>query len=719
MGLRGLATARVRTCWCLLAMWIVAAAPAQDGRPQDGSTSATAVSTPAPAAALPAVELSPAEQITRLQRSIDADQAELARLSAALEDPKNEYGQAEADFKRQDDELSRLQRNLDAARAAGDTELATKIETELESTSKTRELSKERFDLAIESRDTARSRIDSLQRKIATEREQLAKLEGDPGPAGATTPTPTPAAPTPPPAAAPGAGASLPIMPGLSIPTGDASSPAAAAPTPSPTPLNERVAQAQQEADRLAAEFKEAEQRASSIQDRLAAVRETIALQERDLQNSQKKVDNAVAMQQALEAEYQQKFDADAPKDELREIRTRIRDAQDRSRGARAEVAAANTRINELQREIGTLFGEQLRAQQDAEARREAADEAASNLKSISNPFHPDNLIAWALAHGPRLAAIFLGIVFLRWFAGVFADRVVGRLARGSSRRHEDEEESLARAQTLSSVFKNASRVLILVIGVVMMLEEIGVPVGPLLGGAAVLSLAVAFGAQNLIRDYFTGFTILLENQYQINDVVKIAGIGGLVERITLRMTVLRDLEGAVHFIPNGQITTVTNLTHEWSRAVFEVGIAYNENVDRVIKIVEEEGAKMREDPQFRRDILADLEMLGLDRMADSAIVVKFLIKTRPLKQWGVKRAMNIRLKRRFDAESIEIPFPQRTIWHRYESAPPVPDWVRLLIDQREGGSLAIETLRDRKGDDPAAITRTAKLPVNPPPPPD
>jgi small-conductance mechanosensitive channel len=205
------------------------------------------------------------------------------------------------------------------------------------------------------------------------------------------------------------------------------------------------------------------------------------------------------------------------------------------------------------------------------------------------------------------------------------------------------------------------------------------------MGGAAVVGLAVAFGAQNLVRDYFTGFMILLENQYDINDVVKIAGVAGLVERITLRVTILRDLEGVVHFVPNGQITTVSNLTHGWSRVVLDIGVAYKEDVDRVMKAIADVGKEVRYDPNFRHLILEDLEVLGVDAFTDSAVIIKAIVKTRPLQQWTVKRAMMRRLKKKFDELGIEIPYPHRKIFHQYERGPAPPgtpqDSMHALAD--------------------------------------
>ncbi len=156
---------------------------------------------------------------------------------------------------------------------------------------------------------------------------------------------------------------------------------------------------------------------------------------------------------------------------------------------------------------------------------------------------------------------------------------------------------------------------------------------------------------------------VLLEQQYLINDVVRIGEIVGQVERITLRMTVLRDLEGKVHFIPHGQITTVTNLTHGWSRAVFEIGVAYKESVDRVMDVLNTLSAELRRDEQYRFLILDDPVMLGVDALADSAVVIKFYIQTRPLQQWTIKREMLRRIKNEFDRLGIEIPFPHVTIY--------------------------------------------------------
>jgi moderate conductance mechanosensitive channel len=173
-----------------------------------------------------------------------------------------------------------------------------------------------------------------------------------------------------------------------------------------------------------------------------------------------------------------------------------------------------------------------------------------------------------------------------------------------------------------------------------------------------VAGLAVAFGAQSLIKDYFTGFLVLLEQQYMIGDIVKIGAISGQVEKITLRLTVLRDPEGSVHFIPHGQINVVSNLTHEWSQAMFDLNVSASEHAERVRDLFFELAGEMRKDPTFGPMILNDPEMLGVDSLGDATFTVKFALRTQPLKRWQVKRELLRRIKERFQREQIKVSVP-------------------------------------------------------------
>lgn len=225
------------------------------------------------------------------------------------------------------------------------------------------------------------------------------------------------------------------------------------------------------------------------------------------------------------------------------------------------------------------------------------------------------------------------------------------------------ESDRTLRLRTLAQLGYWLAVIGLILATVYMLLREFGVDVAPILAGMGIVGLAFGFGGQYLIRDIISGIFILFEEQYHINHVIQVNGVSGLVEKITLRITVLRSLEGNVIFIPNGEIKTVVNLTKEWSRALFDLGIAYKENVDKVIDIIKELGKEIRQDPYFGKLILEDLEMLGVDSFGESSVNLKFMIKTIPIKQWEVAREFRRRIKNRFDELGIEIPFPHRTIY--------------------------------------------------------
>jgi len=214
---------------------------------------------------------------------------------------------------------------------------------------------------------------------------------------------------------------------------------------------------------------------------------------------------------------------------------------------------------------------------------------------------------------------------------------------------------------------------------VYLVLETLGLSVGPLIAGAGIMGLAFGFGGQYLIRDLINGIFIVLEGQYRINDVVKIGEYGGLVEDINLRITTLRDLEGRVIIIPNGEIKTVVNYTRKYAQALLSIGVAYKENVDHVMEVIKEIGAQMRDDDHFGKLILGDVEMFGVDDFGDSQVTIKFRIKTLPIKQWEVMREFRRRIKNRFDELGIEIPFPHRTI---YWGTGKENEWVKDFADQ-------------------------------------
>lgn len=276
-----------------------------------------------------------------------------------------------------------------------------------------------------------------------------------------------------------------------------------------------------------------------------------------------------------------------------------------------------------------------------------------------------------------------LAISLLRFLAiltaAYIAVRIARRLIQGLRTRFVAAMQARAggttteldkRAGTVISIIGKTVSVVVWVVAVVMALKEVGFDVGPLLAGAGVIGLAIGFGAQNLVRDVITGLFMLLENQVRVNDVAVINGTGGLVEEINLRTTVLRGLDGVVHIFPNGTIENLSNMTRTFSFYVFDMGVAYKEDTDRVSEVLVSIGDEMMQDEAFKDDILEPLEVLGVDKFADSAVVVKARIKTRPVKQWRIGREMNRRIKKKFDELGIEIPFPHRSLYFGEASAP-------------------------------------------------
>lgn len=225
------------------------------------------------------------------------------------------------------------------------------------------------------------------------------------------------------------------------------------------------------------------------------------------------------------------------------------------------------------------------------------------------------------------------------------------------------QRELKIRIKTLGKIFFWSSNIIIVATVIYMILGVFGISVAPLIAGAGIVGLAFGFGGQYLIRDIINGFFILIEDQYRIDDVIKVGDYGGLVEDINLRITTLRDLEGRVIIIPNGEIKTVINFTKKFAQALFDIRVAYKENVDKVMDIIKDTGKELRADSHFGRLILDDLEMLGVDDFTESAVIIKFRIKTRPIKQWDVSREFRRRLKNKFDQFGIEMPFPHRKIY--------------------------------------------------------
>lgn len=280
------------------------------------------------------------------------------------------------------------------------------------------------------------------------------------------------------------------------------------------------------------------------------------------------------------------------------------------------------------------------------------------------------DVLTWAIEAVPAsLLVLALGLVLSRlWRFG--CRHLAKKLSAGDS----DDREETKRTQTLIEMLRRTGSIVVLILTLLLLLTQVGINVAPLLASAGVLGLAIGFGAQELVKDFFFGFFLMLEGHVRIGDVAVINGTGGLVEKIGLRTTVLRDLSGVVHIFRNGSVATLANMTKNWSAAVFDVGVAYKEDTDKVVEAMKEVAAELQADPSFEKKILQPLEVFGVDAFGDSAVVLKARFKTLPMEQWSVGREYRRRLKRDFDARGIELPFPHRTLyWGEASSGPNAP----------------------------------------------
>lgn len=269
-------------------------------------------------------------------------------------------------------------------------------------------------------------------------------------------------------------------------------------------------------------------------------------------------------------------------------------------------------------------------------------------------------LIPWILSHGVKILLIAFGAYILSKLSKKSIEKIVRVAVVSDNYLSKQAEEK--REETLIRIFSWTIRITILLVAMLMILQEIGIPIGPILAGAGIIGLAVGFGGQYLIRDLISGFFIIIENQYRVGDVVNFDGTGGLVEDISFRMTTLRDLDGTVHHIPHGEIKKVANLSKDFARVNLNIGVSYNSKLDHVIQIVNEVGNELSQDAQWKEFIIKPPQFLRVDDFADSSIVIKILGETQPLKQWEVTGELRKRIKIAFDNEGIEIPFPQRVI---------------------------------------------------------
>lgn len=637
-----------------------------------------AQSRPEPAAA-PRQAVSDAERIANTRKEMKDSQEAIEQLQARLDNPKGEFPRAEAEFQMLDTKVKDTIAEIAKLKGEEKLEEAKKLEDSLPKLQEELQAARERLDLAFRQRRATQEAIASLQERILKDQKLLDRLEGnapaDPPPNGngnkqqqqpvaKETDKEAKAAEEEPKdegfdligSIAAGMGVPMPKLDGA-----EDKKVAGVEITAMEMDLTDpviRKAFDQLEVNRSI--LKEAEARLRGAEERARSL-------DRSLRSAQ----------DMLNIETEAKSQTERSIARMKENLLKLKEDETKERGELVNrIKEAETNLSEIVERIGNLQNILVRvnldvkaaaeekeiAQKDVESAQNSMTSAEEQLNYLIHPLAPRNVIRWTLRQGPIIVCIIAGMVILHLVVRQFARQIVNLIMRNNSRGSPEDREN--RASTLIGVLRYAAAIFIYGGGTVMLLDQLGIPVVPLMGGAAVLGLAVAFGAQNMIRDYFTGFMILMEDQYSVNDVVKVGDISGLVEKITLRTTVLRDLEGTRHFIPHGTVTTVSNMTHCWSRALFDIEVSYKENIDQVIAVLLDLGREMRNDPALGHYILEDPEMLGVDALGSSGVLIKFIIKTKPLRQWPIKRELLKRIKNRFDQLGIKIPHPHRTLYH-------------------------------------------------------
>jgi small conductance mechanosensitive channel len=603
-------------------------------------------------------ELSDAERLLRMQQVVTADETKLERLRTDLESRQTFLDLLTGRMAEFQDIWDEMQTRLEALEPTS--EEATLLRAEISRLEHEYERFNTHSSLTFEAERALRTQIRGLEEKILTDRHALAVFRGtEPIEAEKALVSPLasaePATPSAPPTG-------VPLMPGVPVTVPSTPAEATARPLLPETP--EQIA-ARQELERKRRVADSAEEAVVTFVQRKEAVEVQIELEETLLRVDEEALENLTGYLAEREEWLEARVAAGAGNEELSELRTQRDRIQDEIQRVGDEVARRRVDLDSLRERLVHAAGEQERVTEYATQMRKEAEKVRKWLVWLESPLYPGNLALWAVERGPRVLAVLLlaGLVIL--FLRVSLRRIARAVVTKSRKARSS---AVNRADTLALSFESVATTLILAACVLLVLQEAGLDVKTVLGGAAILGVAIAFGAQNLMRDYFTGFMMLLEDQYELGDLVTIGSITGTVERVNMRVTMLRDLEGRVHFIPNGQIGSLTNRTYDWARALVEIPVGPEHDVDRVMALLVDVAHSLKADPEWADEIVDDPQMLGVDKFTESGVSIKLLLKTQPERMFPVRRELLRRIKKAFDEAGIQPGVPQRVVRERPET---------------------------------------------------
>ena len=650
---------------------IDAATQSDSGAQSDAATGTGGVDADAGADELAPEAASDAKRMVRIRKTIELDTQHLRWLRSEHRSREQWFedlaaAMAELSEERSDkrEQLEALEADPDAdpdadpeadpdADPDADQDTLEALRAELEDLNEDYKLFDTQTDLALSAEKTVKEQIEALEAKLVIEKRALGELTGEiqievpePG-APVVEPTET-AAPRP----------SLPLPLPLPSPSQPATTTKEADRSSTMTAAQLHGHKVLAKADR---EVQIAEIALAEFVERKQALEQQIKFEEGLAETHTKEVENLTRALDAFGARLEKYREAEAPSDKIRRLEQGIRTITTTIEESEDEEETRAGYIESLHERLARLGEEQLRVTAVVDEKENAADSARDRIVWLESPIHPENIAHWVVERGPRMLLVIVAALFLLIFVQVSAQGIARALV---GRRRGPRSGGTGRADTLAFSFRSASRVVIVALGVMLVLQEGGVDITTVLGGAAILGVAIAFGAQDMMKDYFSGFLILLEDQYQLGDLITIRGITGTVESVNMRVTVLRDLEGRVHFIPNGEIDRVTNRTYGWGRPVFEVPVSFDEDVDRVIETLIEVAKVLSQDPGWKGSIIGEPDMLGVDKFTDYGMVIKFMVKTQPDQLFAVRREMLRRIAKRFNELGIRITVPQRMLIH-------------------------------------------------------
>ncbi len=616
-----------------------------------GTDAGTGQQADAGSQAAPIEAASDAKRIVRIRRVIKLDNEHLRWLRSELRS-RTEWYEGLAlemgDIATERNDKKEKLAALDADPGSDSKEVAA-LRTELEELDQDYGLFDTQTDLALSAERAVREQIEALEDKLAQEERALGELTGE---IEIELPE-SPAAKAEPAEAGQQA---LPVPLPLPIP---AAQPPPSKETESSSTMSAAQIEAHKELDQQEREVQLAKLALSEFVERKRALEEQIEFEEGLAETDAKELENIKRALKAFEARLQKYRDTGAPQEKIQRLERGNRRIKSAIEDSRAGAAARTTYIASLHERLVRLDEEQLTVTGVVDEKEQEAEEARQRILWLESPIHPQNIAHWAKERGPRMLLVIAAAIFLLVFVKLTA-RGIARTLVG--RRRGARSVGTGRADTLAFSFQSVSRIIIVALGVMLVLQEAGVDVKTVLGGAAIFGVAIAFGAQDMMKDYLSGFLILLEDQYQLGDLVTIGSVTGTVESVNMRVTVLRDLEGRVHFVPNGQIDHVTNRTYGWGRPVFEIPVGYSEDVDKVIETLVGVAKELAQDPDWKGSIIGDPDMLGVDKFTDYGLVIKFMVKTQPDQLFAVRREMLRRITKRFNELGIQITVPQRIL---------------------------------------------------------